>query len=773
MTSCLSSPLNNAKLLKLDVGGGGHNPEEEHSKRKNHLHDLKNSSGLPSFSDLLWCPDVDNEIMTNPNLQMNSQSGTGSDDPLADLNELELAALVGSPCNPTPVKNPQLNPHDSNIPADISDLRSADLLQTIPGSIDIDKIFADFQAESNNNNNNNNNIKALLQQPRKVIITRKSSSMSDLVSAVAHRATNYLSNSSEENNNNIVSYKEKLCSDKSSSSYGEPVFKARRFLSSPPPRYTNLNDSGQQPTARKIIAKTTTVSPPSIKQEIPDSSSPPPSKCHRSSPKIINKPVLLHPADDRSRMKGDERGDHSFHAPSNPPIIPNHKIKSEVIEENHEHEKKEGDRKGGYQGDLPTLDDECVENVIQSLEGGGDGRSVRTSENNKPPRWDFVGSDPHDRIPTSYGALPLLAARGHSNNSRYGTNHPTGSLPPSPADSGVSDVDPSSASSHNSDDENRIHRLNGPRSTAHAIAAAAAAAGRLPDVSSHPSAAVAAAAAAAAHHHVAAGLFSHFYPNTPPTSNSNNNNSLGSSSSNNNSSNGSHDSSDNRLSGGHQHNNSVLSSVASPPPSHGVGQHNLSSSSSSSSSLSNNNNNGGPTAVAGNTPHQLVHSNHFPRSAVSDHLQSMFNYTTSPSPSSYDSHHHVPLGGPTSNYFVHGHVSPSNSSEAEELGYGPPPPHLPHHITPITLFIILTTGTLPMMEEEPFHPLPRHLHPPLLSQIKEKSTEAQNWTRRYSTQKKVQRRHNHVSLGVSAQTPTRQRLLSTLHQMDQSGEGGI
>ena len=33
----------------------------------------------------------------------------------------------------------------------------------------------------------------------------------------------------------------------------------------------------------------------------------------------------------------------------------------------------------------------------------------------------------------------------------------SGSLPPSPADSGVSDVDPSS-SSHNSDDENRIHR---------------------------------------------------------------------------------------------------------------------------------------------------------------------------------------------------------------------------------------------------------------------------------------------------------------------------
>merc|ERR1719189_2568750 len=36
-------------------------------------------------------------------------------------------------------------------------------------------------------------------------------------------------------------------------------------------------------------------------------------------------------------------------------------------------------------------------------------------------------------------------------------HQPNGSLPPSPADSGVSDVDPSS-SSHNSDDENRLHR---------------------------------------------------------------------------------------------------------------------------------------------------------------------------------------------------------------------------------------------------------------------------------------------------------------------------
>ena len=63
------------------------------------------------------------------------------------------------------------------MPADISDLRSSDLLQTLPGMIDIDRIFADFQANgeqgltpSNNNNNtiqnnNNNGVKS-----RKVII---------------------------------------------------------------------------------------------------------------------------------------------------------------------------------------------------------------------------------------------------------------------------------------------------------------------------------------------------------------------------------------------------------------------------------------------------------------------------------------------------------------------------------------------------------------------------------------------------------------------------
>jgi hypothetical protein len=77
-------------------------------------------------------------------------------------------------------------------------------------------------------------------------------------------------------------------------------------------------------------------------------------------------------------------------------------------------------------------------------------------------------------------------------------HHPNGSLPPSPADSGVSDVDPSSL--HNSDDENRPHRRH-PH---------AAMAGRHPELSSpshvnqqpgHPSQTS----------HPRMGLFSHFY----------------------------------------------------------------------------------------------------------------------------------------------------------------------------------------------------------------------------------------------------------------------
>ena len=88
------------------------------------------------------------------------------DDSLSDLSDLvgpELASLV-NPAKATQVTPPTTGVTTtaaaststgtattsstlSDMPADISDLRSSDLLQTLPGMIDIDRIFADFQAE--------------------------------------------------------------------------------------------------------------------------------------------------------------------------------------------------------------------------------------------------------------------------------------------------------------------------------------------------------------------------------------------------------------------------------------------------------------------------------------------------------------------------------------------------------------------------------------------------------------------------------------------------
>jgi hypothetical protein len=87
----------------------------------------------------------------------------GQDEDLEDLNHLtdlvgpELAGMVSNPSIAQRVKttitssstgsasNPSNN---SDMPSDISDLSSSDLLQTLPG-VDIDRMFADLQAEQN------------------------------------------------------------------------------------------------------------------------------------------------------------------------------------------------------------------------------------------------------------------------------------------------------------------------------------------------------------------------------------------------------------------------------------------------------------------------------------------------------------------------------------------------------------------------------------------------------------------------------------------------
>jgi len=129
--------------------------------------------------------------------------------------------------------------------------------------------------------------------------------------------------------------------------------------------------------------------------------------------------------------------------------------------------------------------------------------AIRHENGKQVARWNV---DPSYEMSSGYtpnlssggGHAPHPAAISANRTQAFTTqphpssrHHPNGSLPPSPADSGVSDVDPSS--SHNSDDENRLHRHR------HAM-------GRHPELSSpshlsHPSAS----------NGRIPGLFSHFY----------------------------------------------------------------------------------------------------------------------------------------------------------------------------------------------------------------------------------------------------------------------
>ena len=84
----------------------------------------------------------------------------GSDESLDDLNNLTdlVGSDLGMVSNPSvaqPVKNvptsvstSTTSNNASDMPSDISDLRSSDLLQSLSG-VDIDRMFADFQAEAN------------------------------------------------------------------------------------------------------------------------------------------------------------------------------------------------------------------------------------------------------------------------------------------------------------------------------------------------------------------------------------------------------------------------------------------------------------------------------------------------------------------------------------------------------------------------------------------------------------------------------------------------
>ena len=84
-------------------------------------------------------------------LQLSGMPMTDEDslDDLSDIVGPELAGLVNAPVTMQPVKTSVTSQASftSDMPPDISDLRSSDLLQTLSGVIDIDKVFADIQAE--------------------------------------------------------------------------------------------------------------------------------------------------------------------------------------------------------------------------------------------------------------------------------------------------------------------------------------------------------------------------------------------------------------------------------------------------------------------------------------------------------------------------------------------------------------------------------------------------------------------------------------------------
>ena len=84
-------------------------------------------------------------------MQLSGMPMTDEDslDDLSDIVGPELAGLVNAPVTMQPVKTSVTSQASftSDMPADISDLRSSDLLQTLSGVIDIDKVFADIQAE--------------------------------------------------------------------------------------------------------------------------------------------------------------------------------------------------------------------------------------------------------------------------------------------------------------------------------------------------------------------------------------------------------------------------------------------------------------------------------------------------------------------------------------------------------------------------------------------------------------------------------------------------
>jgi len=449
-----------------------------------------------SNNSFLWDPDVDGEMVNMPLVpQLITEVQPG--DELTDLTELvgpELATLVAA--DPSASRN---------IPMDIANINQSDLFN-LGQNIDINSFLDEFSqrggeggnggptgqtfrkviiarkaaagaasepsennsGDNNNNNNNNNNAagsvmgrfvpvscesgsKALLLQHRE---PREGAGASIVRDKSGEAVTLTVVRGDPGGSRGLAS------SSSTSQSSGQPLLPFPHLARRHPP---SLQQDKLSPEVKKC-GVTKTISPPTIKQEpaeetsqpmLPDSSSDRGSSSHSKRPisqvarvKMEHLEVKQEPGTWDGEMKIE----------STPSSSSNHVVLQRLTSKT---------ERRGDDGELPRIGEDDIDNVIGSLGYLAEGMQQGRREEGKQ-QW-MMSAD---------GTYQAVAHRSHP-------SFPApGSLPPSPADSGVSDVDPSS-SSQTSDEESKIHSS------------------RLAIQSQHPD-------SPAASHQSA--LFSHFYP---------------------------------------------------------------------------------------------------------------------------------------------------------------------------------------------------------------------------------------------------------------------
>jgi len=217
----------------------------------------------------------------------------------------------------------------------------------------------------------------------------------------------------------------------------------------------------------KKCGVTKTISPPTIKQEPlddPNQSMQPDSSSDLHAPRSpLKRPPYHHQrvkTEFEVKQEPSWDGEMKMETNAAPSSSSNHVVLQRLTSKT--------ERKGD-DGELPRIGEEDIDNVIGSLgyltEGMHQPSQVRREDGKQVAQWMLSGGVPEGNYTTMVSShsthqSQITAHRTHAYTTGPAYTTATGSLPPSPADSGVSDVDPSS-SSQTSDEESKIHsRLN-------------------------------------------------------------------------------------------------------------------------------------------------------------------------------------------------------------------------------------------------------------------------------------------------------------------------